>query len=321
MEITNFNEESRFQERHSRIAWHRKIPNIEAIGFMSYTRDLNLAVTAWLSGMGPSESGEAPVKGNWISEYIVEDYFPSEMLFSPGDNIALDFRVTRMTTRSYVISCSSVHYTSNGSFAEDRWMYFSDRDGVTYLAGNLEGVNVTVQTSNTPAGTSRLVRIQIYNATEQHIGQYECQYFIRRNEGVYGHTYMKIATGARLLPVSREAIVPFMTIFKMGYDSSRAWQIKDEVTIPAGIANMFRCYVIAQHFPVNVSLYFRDEQMSLSEVYNLAAPSYYSMGYGHRFSEVTTADAGVYTWLIETADEVIEKEIHVSVDTDTGDDK
>ena len=317
MEITNFNGESRFQEQHSKIAWHRKIPNIEAIGFMAYTRDLNLAVTAWLSGMGPSESGEAPV----ISEYIVEDYFPSEMLFSPGDNIVLDFRVTRIANCSYVISCSSVHYTSNGSFADNRGMHFRDRDGVSYLTGNLEGVNVTVQSSSTPAGTSQLVRIQIYNATEQHVGHYECHNLIWQDGGVHGFRYIKIATGARLLPVSREAIVPFMTIFEMGYDSSMAWQIEDEVTIPAGITNMFRCYVIAEHFPVNVSLYFRDEQMSLSEVYNMGAPSYYSMGYGHRFSEVTTADAGVYTWLIETADEVIEKQIHISVDTYKGGDK
>ena len=320
MEITNFNGESRFQERHSKIAWRREIPNIEAIGFTSYTRDLNLAVTAWLSGMGPGESGEAPVKANWISDYIVEDYFPSEMLFSPGDNIELDFRVTWMANRSFEFACSSTHYTSNGSFVQGRWMHFQDGGGVRYLSGNVEGVNVTVQSSSTPAGTSRLVRIQIYNATEQHIGQYECSYAIWPVEGVYGYTYLKISTGARLLPVSRETIVPFMTLFDMGYDSSMDYWIKDEVTIPAGIANMFRCYVIAQQFPVNVSLYFQDEQVSLSEVYNLGSPSYYSMAYGHRFSEVTTADAGVYTWLIEAAGQIIEKEIHVSVDTYTEND-
>ena len=271
--------------------------------------------------MGPSELGEAPVKGNWISEYIAEDYFPSEILFSTGDDIELDFRITEMTNRSYGVECMSAHYTSNGSYVQGRWMYFYEGDRGKYLTGNLEGVNVTVQSSNTPAGTSRLVRIQIYNATELHAGQYVCSYLIWREEGVYGFTFMRIETGARLLPVSREAIVPFMTLFKVGYASSMDRWIKDEVTIPAGIPNMFRCYVIAQHFPVNVSLYFRNEQMSLSEVYNLGAPTYNSMAYGHRFSDVSTADAGVYTWLIESAEQVIEKEIHVSVDTDTGNDK
>ena len=128
--------------------------------------------------MGPNESGKAPVKENWISDYIVENYFPSEILFSPGDDIELDFRITGMTNRSYGVECMSAHYTSNESYVQDRWMYFYEGDRDIYLTGNLEGVNVTVQSSNTPAGTSRLVRIHIYNATEQHAGQYVCSYLI-----------------------------------------------------------------------------------------------------------------------------------------------
>ena len=79
----------------------------------------------------------------------------------------------------------------------------------------------------------------------------------------------------------------FWNTFNTGYDMTRDHWIEDKVTIPVGLPNISRCFIVAQNFPVNVSLNFRDEDMSFSKVYGIAQSRYYSMVYGNRFSGFT----------------------------------
>ena len=264
----------------------------------------------WLSTMKPNEIGQDPIKGDWVSNYIINDYFPSETVFSVGDDIVLSFEITDMLGHDYYVQCISLHASNN---TLTRGLRFSSwgRHGV-HMSDNVGGINVTVDENGLGGGRSSVIEITISNATENHVGLYGCDYYVWLTDwDEHPSTFM--ATTGTKLSLRQNMEWPTSIRYEMGNNLLGYGEIDDEAKMEEGNPNVLECIVTAWQFPSNISLYFQDEYLPLYGPISLGWPSYNSVEYGYRFAGVTTADAGIYKWVVEIGNQVIEKEITVGV--------
>ena len=119
-------------------------------------------------------------------------------------------------------------------------------------------------------------------------------------------------TGTKL-SLRQDTEWPTSIRYEMGYNQFGFSEIDDEAMMEEGYPNILRCTVTAWQFPSNISLYCQDEYLPLYGPITPGWPSYNSVQYGYRFAGVTTTDAGIYKWVVEIGNQVIEKEIEVGV--------
>ena len=279
---------------------------------MSYTTELNIKAFLFLSTMKPSEIGETPIKGDWVSNYIINDYFPPEISFSAGDNIVLNLEIADLIDLDdYTVQCFSIH-APNNTLTDGLW--FSNWNRGTEGFAEQWGINVTIVDNDSQTGTTRLIQITVSNATEKHVGFYNCLHRVRLTEyDVYPSIYT-VTTGTKL-SMGGEMEWPTWISYEVGNNLLGYNDIDDEAMLEEGYPNVFQCIVTAWEPPNNVSLYFQDEHIRLSGPFVPGWPSYNSLAYKYRFAEVSPADEGMYMWVIEIGDQVIEKEIHIRVAT------
>ena len=260
--------------------------------------------------MKPHEIGQDPIKGDWVSNYIINDYFPPESVFSIGDDIVLSFEISDMLGHDFIVQCSSLHASNNTLTRGLRFAADGGQYGV-HMSDNVGGINVTFDENVLGGGKSYLIVITISNATENHVGLYSCAYRVRLTTWEEYPSAFEAITGTKL-SLRQDTEWPTSVRYEMGYNLLGG-EIDEEAMMEEGHPNVLKCIVTAWQFPSNISLYFQDEYLPLYGPLTIGLPSYNSIEYGYRFAGVTTANAGIYKWVLEIGNQVIEKDIEVGV--------
>ena len=250
--ITNVNEKS------SRITWYRNILSVNVIVFMSYTLEVNFVCFSWLFSMKASEIGEDPIKGDWVSNYIINDYFPPETVFSVGDDIVLSFEIADMLGYDYSVRCSSFH-ASNNTLTRCLWFHTWSWNGVD-MSDNVGRINVTIEENGSGGGRSSLIEIKISNATENHVGLYDCTYHVRLTDWGEHPSFFAAITGTKL-SLRRNTEWPTTIRYEMGNNLFGYAEIDDEAMMEERYPNVLKCIVTAWQFSGNISLYFQDDYL------------------------------------------------------------
>ena len=264
----------------------------------------------FLSSMDPSGNEEEPVNGDLFSNYIFSEYFVPQTPFSTGDDIVLRFEITELIDSNYMqCMCRSVHAPN---YNLTHGLLFSNRCEHSEWFDETWGINVSIGDYDAEGGRQRFLQMRISNATEKHAGFYDCTFGVRHHEWGAHPIVIWATTGTRL-QLSSDTEWPTEIRYEMGTNLLYFGEIDEEAMIEEGFPNVFKCIVTAWQFPSNVSLYLYDEYLHLSGPLSYSWPSYSSLVYMYRFSNVTTKDVGIYRWIVEVGGHVFEKEIEVQI--------